>query len=901
MNQFAPVLILCVTQVTVLTLVAAAVHLVLRRRSPAVRSSVALSALVMIIGVSLLAFSPWPNWTRSLWDTASTPESSAALATAGAESTESTAAIESAAGTRLATLETESVWTAAWNGFRASVTAPTTEAVAPIKRPSISTFAVVGMILGLGIAIGLVRLIGGWLAVAKLKRSSRRIDDAALREQVEILQAELSCSSAIELCESRRLATAATVGWRQPMILLPDGWREWTATELRAVLAHELAHIHHRDYAAWLVAQLGVVLHFYHPLVHWLAGRLRIDQELAADAAAAPLAGGRQTYLETLASLALRHSDRRLSWPVRAFLPTRQTFLRRLEMLRDPRQLSTRSPGRARWLSFAVMGLAGLAIAGLRGPGQQTFAQSPAVSIVAGQSSATSGGQLSLAYVPRDAAVVIAMRPSKLLSTDALKPVLQALTADPESVKQFGISPDQVEELSVVYLLGGDQGGNPIRAIEPGLVIRCRADGQAKQFAEALNKGATPRKFDGKEVFVGDGRGAHHLADGRTLVYAPSEPALRRLLIAGPASKGPTALQQPWTKVSGNDVAVAVNVAALNPLMHGGALEPALAPFAPLWERTESAIFGLNLGADFQLHGLVLCGSEDDAKRVRDTINAAIVLARNGLSALRDSAARIPAEESAVKLRVADVADELLEKIVTEQAGDSVTLAAKGDVSQAGNLVTSLLPAVANARMAARRAQDMNNMRQIMLALHNYHDTFGHFPPAVIKSKDGKPLYSWRVALLPYLDQAPLWNQFNPNEPWDSAHNKKVLEKVPAVFHSPLDPADLNTSSYFVFTGAKTAFGNPDGTNFSEIHDGTSNTIAIVEAKRDIHWASPEDIPFDPEKPLPEVGGRYAEGFLAGVCDGSVKLFPRTIDAESLKLLIMKDDGRPIDYNRFQQ
>jgi hypothetical protein len=124
-----------------------------------------------------------------------------------------------------------------------------------------------------------------------------------------------------------------------------------------------------------------------------------------------------------------------------------------------------------------------------------------------------------LAYVPRDAAIVIALHPAKLLSTDALKPVLQAMTADRDALRMFGISPDQVEEMSVVYLLGGDQSGNPVRSIEPGLVIRCRADGQAKQLAEMLNKDASPRKFDGKDVFVGNGGGAHHLADGRTLVY----------------------------------------------------------------------------------------------------------------------------------------------------------------------------------------------------------------------------------------------------------------------------------------------------------------------------------------------------------------------------------------------
>ena len=106
------------------------------------------------------------------------------------------------------------------------------------------------------------------------------------------------------------LATAATIGWRRPLILLPDDWQTWDEDERRAVLAHELAHVCRGDFLTGLLAQLSLALQFYHPLAHWLSARLRLEQELAADAWTARLSGGNLPYLTTLARMALRRDDR---------------------------------------------------------------------------------------------------------------------------------------------------------------------------------------------------------------------------------------------------------------------------------------------------------------------------------------------------------------------------------------------------------------------------------------------------------------------------------------------------------------------------------------------------------------------------------------------------------------
>jgi hypothetical protein len=118
------------------------------------------------------------------------------------------------------------------------------------------------------------------------------------------------------------------------MILLPVDWRAWDSDERRAVLAHEMAHVCRNDFLTGILAQAARALYFYHPLAHWLANRLQLEQELAADALGAPFAGGQARYLRSLSRLALRQDGHFPCWPARAFLPAKGTLIRRIAMLR---------------------------------------------------------------------------------------------------------------------------------------------------------------------------------------------------------------------------------------------------------------------------------------------------------------------------------------------------------------------------------------------------------------------------------------------------------------------------------------------------------------------------------------------------------------------------------------
>jgi hypothetical protein len=210
------------------------------------------------------------------------------------------------------------------------------------------------------------------------------------------------------------------------------------------------------------------------------------------------------------------------------------------------------------------------------------------------------------------------------------------------------------------------------------------------------------------------------------------------------------------------------------------------------------------------------------------------------------------------------------------------------------------LPAIQSARAAAMRAQSTNNMKQIALAMHNYNAVNGdHFPAAAICDADGKPLLSWRVAILPYIEQQNLYQQFHLDEPWDSAHNKPLLEQMPKIYGSPADRGNppANHTYYQVFQGNGAMFEINQGCRLADITDGTSNTIMAVEAGVAVPWTKPEDLEFDPEKALPKLGGMNwsPPGFNAAFGDGSVRFLLLTLNKDVLKALITRAGGEVIN------
>jgi hypothetical protein len=217
-------------------------------------------------------------------------------------------------------------------------------------------------------------------------------------------------------------------------------------------------------------------------------------------------------------------------------------------------------------------------------------------------------------------------------------------------------------------------------------------------------------------------------------------------------------------------------------------------------------------------------------------------------------------------------------------------------VALSGMSSALLLPAVQKVREAANRTKSANNLRLLALAMHMYHDTYGHFPPAAVYSKEGKPLYSWRVLLLPYLEEEQLYKQFKLDEPWDSEHNRPLLARMPKVYALPAGQGkEPHATFYQGFVGPRAAFEGKEGKRLADFTDGTSNTLLIAEAAEAVPWTKPVDLPYDAKKPLPKLGGPGQDYFNAAFADGAVRAIKKNIGKEVLRALITRNGNEAIN------
>lgn len=213
-------------------------------------------------------------------------------------------------------------------------------------------------------------------------------------------------------------------------------------------------------------------------------------------------------------------------------------------------------------------------------------------------------------------------------------------------------------------------------------------------------------------------------------------------------------------------------------------------------------------------------------------------------------------------------------------------------------LVALLLPAVQQAREAARRTQAKNNLKQIALAMHNYHDTYQKFPDRDSSDSDDVEGLSWRVHLLPFLDQADLYQQFNLDEPWDSETNKPLIERMPQTYASPDNPelTIQGKTRYVVPVAEGFLFGEDEGKSLREITDGSSNTIMAVEVAPDhaVIWTKPDDLDVDLDDMLAGLRGARTGGFHAMLADGSVRFVSLNINLDTLLSLFTYAGGEVI-------
>jgi hypothetical protein len=219
-----------------------------------------------------------------------------------------------------------------------------------------------------------------------------------------------------------------------------------------------------------------------------------------------------------------------------------------------------------------------------------------------------------------------------------------------------------------------------------------------------------------------------------------------------------------------------------------------------------------------------------------------------------------------------------------------------------------------SAKLAARvqeeaaRNRHINNLKQIGLAMFNYADTHGGIFPgrAGFGTKEAKPVFgkkpllSWRVFLLPYLEQQNLYNEFHFDEPWDSEHNKKLINRIPSVYQSISEKLAKEGKTRVVAPVGKDMAFEPSGEGLKipqDFPDGTSNTIMLVEAAEDkaVIWTKPDDLEIDVKDPKNGLFDGGATSFLALFVDASVHTIPKKIDKKMLLYLLWRNDGNVVE------
>jgi hypothetical protein len=586
----------------------------------------------------------------------------------------------------------------AWTRFERGAAEPAAKC-----RPWSRLLAVVALA---GMGVGLLRLAIGLWAVRIWRRHGRIVNDPGMTGLLDELRGAMRCRPPVEIREAADLTTAATAGWWRPALLLPNDWRSWSSSERRAVLAHELAHIVRGDYAVGLLARLAVALNYYHPVVRWIAGRLQLQQEQAADALAARFAGGRASYLVALSRLALKQDGRSLCWPAREFLPVRGTLIRRIAMLRRQNETGTMDRPLSRvWrvvTTFTLLGLT-LGVATLRGPARGGEGEDPAAGttyIVTTTTRAT-GTPFLPPYVHEGTTGLIGFRPAatfRRMDSGLILPFLdtfmgidfseiakvyKVIASKPGSLKlgvediewviggiRFGRGKNGAGDVNHNFMLGGPT----VRTVAPfdclAFLRQWRFD-----FVEARHGGRVYYKLTGPLAGALGPNPCVCLLDDRTFVFDEEQP-IRAFLGRGP-SEAPAFIRGPgWERASRGLLAVAIN-------NEDGAFakqydlgQPDHAVPLSLFKDVNHWTFWADDASSIALHAAAACRSGEASKAVSGVIDSLLKSARAAMEQLDPEALDLDVDER--EYRAYRMIKTLLMNIRVEHTERSVELLTDG-------------------------------------------------------------------------------------------------------------------------------------------------------------------------------------------------------------------------------
>jgi prepilin-type processing-associated H-X9-DG protein len=385
------------------------------------------------------------------------------------------------------------------------------------------------------------------------------------------------------------------------------------------------------------------------------------------------------------------------------------------------------------------------------------------------------------------------------------------------------------------------------------------------------------------------------LADDRTLIVGTDD--LLRKILANRANPQEGAMSRMLGRVAAPPDLLAMPLAQIH-------IPPPLAGVEKAPELVNYVTATVNLRRDAGLSLTVKAEDEAAARQLEDLVDRLLKLARQTMAAeLSKQAASSDPVEQAMAKYAERVSGQIFEVLRPVRKGDTLSLSTKGRrndqlaaASVIGILAALIVPAIAAAREAARRVASANNLRQIGLTLQNEEAVHGALPARANFDQQGKPLLSWRVHILPYIEQESLYKMFHLDEPWDSPRNKTLIPLMPRLYANPSSMGRPGMANYLAVCGKGLMFDGRKGHKLADVTDGLSNTIMVVEADADraVIWTKPEDWQFDPQRPLAGLGHAHPGGFNALFADGSVHFIARGIDLKTFQAMLTIAGGEMV-------
>jgi hypothetical protein len=502
--------------------------------------------------------------------------------------------------------------------------------------------------------------------------------------------------------------------------------------------------------------------------------------------------------------------------------------------------------------------------------------------------------------IPADAVGAFFFFPQEVLKTPELK-LMPIEIADAWLTENVGIKLADIESVRGYTGIPGPLGPNF------GMLIKLNADLDATRINRDRFAGPAEKVGELTAIPLRDMPGSYlHRVDPKTYVIATID--MLSPMITSNGKTGPMA-EMLAGRSRTSPLVLAAAMEPIRPMVEqaaaAGAIPAAVPP--PLNNLRKFPSLAKGVVTEMSPMGnrseiVVVANNDVDAKELQ-------LILQDGMSFGRDMAIlqamqQVQGEDAvsqATRSYFQRLANEIVTMLQPQLDGDELTIRLEGiqtGYASSGVMVGLLLPAVQAAREAARRTNSMNNMKQILLAMHIYHDAMQKFPDARARNADGKLMLSWRVALLPYLEEGDLYNQFHLDEPWDSEHNLKLVAKMPRVYADPSVPVLPGTeglTNYHVPFGDGLLFDAKGPTHFRDVTDGTSNTIAVFEAARPVPWTMPEDAEISEANPAANLSRLRAGIFQVGFADGSVQVLPQTIDAMTLWSLFTRAGGEVVN------